>query len=126
LMLIHRKLILVIVELLEVVAEPVGEALVDRGDRFAEPAAAQRCAAAPGAIGADQREALVLCAGPEGRLSAARMADDGDVGAVDRRVGLQIIQHAARAPGPGADGSPGILSERAAAPRPHAAHAGGT
>ncbi len=41
-----------------------------------------------------------------GRLAVARMAFDADLFGIDGFVGLEVIERAARAPGPGAKGAP--------------------
>ncbi len=75
-------------------------------DQLAEIAAVQlRPALARGADEAD-REALVVGHRDERRLAVARQPLDPDLLGVDGLVGLEVVQGAARAPGPGAQRAP--------------------
>ena len=108
-MLVHGQGVFVGAELLELPAHPVREVGIHLGDRFAcfaRPAPTQRCTAAARLVGNDNGESFVLGAGPHRRLAQARMTDDRNPAGVGVRIGFQIIEHAAEAPGPGADGAP--------------------
>ena len=85
-----------------VVLARAGEVL----DQLAEIAAVQlRPALARGADEADG-EALVIGHRDERRLAVARESLDADLLGVDGLVGLEVVEGAARAPGPGAQRAP--------------------
>jgi hypothetical protein len=75
-------------------------------DRLAEVAAMELGAAFAGRADEDDREALVEGHRDERRLPVARHAVDADALGVDRRVGLEEVERAARAPAPGAQRAP--------------------
>ena len=104
--LVDGELVFLVIILFEVFAEPVGVGDVGVAGGFAEAAAEEGGAAAAGVVGDDEGEAFILGAGPERGLAEAGLAHDGDAGVVDVIIGLKVVEGAAQAPGPGADGSP--------------------
>src|SRR5262249_46785416 len=77
-----------------------------------EIAAAERGTAATRVIRHREREPLVLRRRPQGGLAAPRVADHGNPGRVDVRVGLQVIQNPAGTPCPGTNRGPGVRPQR--------------
>ena len=77
-------------------------------DGFAEGAALDGLAAVAALVGEHGGEACVLRGGPVGGFAEAAVADDGDVAGVDVGVEDEVVERAAEAPGPEADGSPGV------------------
>ena len=99
----------------EVAGHPVvlagaGEVL----DRFAPVAAMQLGAAFAGRSDQHDREARVERHRDERGLAVARDAFDADLLRVDRLVGLEIVETARRAPGPGAQRAPVVRLARLA------------
>src|SRR6202034_3747771 len=57
----------------------------------------------------DHGDALVEGAGDEGRLAGAGDAGDDELGLIDRGVGLNVVDDARDAPGPGAEQAPVVV-----------------
>src|SRR5262245_17450271 len=99
-MLIEWQLRGIVVELLEIAAEPVRERRVDPLDRFG-PRVARATgsrAAAAGLQGNNQGDPLIERSGQQGRLAVARMSDDGNTAGIDIVPGrlLEKIDHAVK------------------------------
>ena len=107
--LVKGQVLLGVVVLAELGAEPVREGGVDGGDVFAEFSFGEGRTAASGLGGDGHGEAFVIGAGPEGGFAQAGMSDDGDALRIEAVIlGFDIVHDSAQAPGPGADGAPGI------------------
>lgn len=92
-MLIEGELIFVVVELAEVLAEPVGEGGVDASHGFAKDTLAEGGTTATGVIGIDDLEAGIVGTGPEGGFAESRVTGDHPVGGVEFGDGLETIEH---------------------------------
>src|SRR5262249_24914616 len=92
--------------------EPVGEAVVDLLDRFADLPPARRRAAATGLVRNCQRDPLVEGGGDDRRLPQPGMADDGDPAFVDVFIDHQGVDGALYVPGPGGDHAPVMRARR--------------
>src|SRR5690606_25688524 len=93
--LIDGQLPFLAVVLVEIVAEPVRERLVDPRHRLAKGSPGKRRAAATRVVADDQRKPLILRSSPQRRLPQPGMAVYGYAALVDIRVGLEIIHRAA-------------------------------
>ena len=90
----------------EVAGHPVVLAAGEALHGLAEVAAQQRGSAFAGRADQHHGEALIEGHGDERGLAVARDAFDADMLRVDGGIGLEIIEAAARAPGPGAQRAP--------------------
>ena len=90
----------------EVAGHPVVFAAGEAFDGLAEVAAKQRCAAFAGRADEHHGEALIEGHGDERGFAVARDAFDADMLGVDGGVGFEVVEAAARAPGPGAQRAP--------------------
>src|SRR5580704_6334775 len=104
-MLVEGEPLDLLVEFLELVAEPVWKAVVDLADLLSHFVPAGGRAAATRLMWNDQGDALVERAGQKGRFPEARMTDDGDAGRVEVSVGHQVIHGAMQAISPRGDRS---------------------
>ena len=75
-------------------------------DDFAPVAAVEFGSAFAGGADESDGKTAIVCQGDDGGFAITRMAFDADLLRVDRLVGCEIIERAARSPGPGAEGSP--------------------
>src|SRR5437773_11822030 len=98
---VNRKLIDVVAELAVIAAELISVIHIQVLYRFAVIATAQRSPALTGTTGDHHREALIVSARPQHRLSQSRHAQDGDALRVHALIGLEVIHRPAQAPGPG-------------------------
>src|SRR5208337_3730815 len=102
LVLIEREHELTIAEGLEVATEPVRKRGVQARDGLSEDAPAQGRTAGSRIVRDHDGESRVARPGPEGRLAESGVAHHGDLPGIELRRGLEVIEHPAQAPGPGA------------------------
>ena len=86
----------------EVAGHPVVFAAGEALDGFAVVAAEQRCSAFAGRAYEHHREALIVGHGDERGFAVAGDSFDADVLCVDGGIGLEVVEAAGCAPGPGA------------------------
>ena len=102
-MLVDRQFVFLLVVPAEVLAEPVGEDVVDPVDRFAYLPPGQGCTAATGFVGDDDGETRICRPCPEGGFAQAGVPHQDDLGGIHQPVCFEVIQDTAVAPGPGGD-----------------------
>jgi len=107
-MVVERQPRLLAHERLEPRVEPEREALRDPLQRLplGMHNAVRGRAAGAGAVGDDQGDPLIERPRQQGRLAAARVPRDGDVGGVHEVLRHEIVDHAVEAPGPHGLGRP--------------------